>query len=96
MIKVPVIVRQDYIFAIEQFQDGQFMHCEVHNWSPKVFKELKKDWFTFTELHGGPLFCAKEQDTPAYLKFIKQLGFKPYVKLQGNTGNEVQVHYWSD
>ena len=96
MIKIPVIIRPDYIFYIEQFEGVQFMHCDVFKWNKTVLNELKKDWFTFTELHGGPLFCVKEQDSPAYLKFIKKLGFKPYVKVQGNTGNEVQVHYWSD
>ena len=96
LIKIPVIVRPDYMFAIEQFQDGQFMHCEVTNWNKTVFKELKKDWETFTELHGGPLYCAKEQDTPSYLKFIKALGFKPYIKVQGVLGNDIHIYYWSN
>jgi hypothetical protein len=96
LIKIPVIVRPDYIFAIEQYQDAQFMHCEVTNWNKAVFKELKKDWETFTELHGGPLYCAKEQDTPSYLKFIKALGFKPYITVQGVSGNDIHIYYWSD
>jgi len=96
LIKIPVIVRPDYVFAIEQYQDGQFMHCEVYNWNTTVFKQLKKDWFTFTELHGGPLYCAKEQDTPGYLKFIKALGFKPYITVQGVSGNDIHIYYWSD
>lgn len=94
--KIPVIVRPDYVFAIEQYQDGQFMHCEVYNWNKTVFKELKKDWNIFTELHGGPLYCAKEQDTPGYLKFIKALGFKPYIIVQGVSGNDIHIYYWSN
>lgn len=95
-MQVPIIVRPNYVFTIEQFEGGQFIHCAVLKWNKTVFKELKKDWLTFTELHGGPLYCAKEQDSPSYLKFIKALGFKPYMKVQGNTGNEIQIHYWSD
>lgn len=96
MPKIPVIVRPDYVFYIEDFVGHQFMHCDVVNWNKTVLKELKKDWNTFTELHGGPLYCAKEQDTPSYLKFIKQLGFKPYSIVQGVSGNEIHIYYWSD
>jgi predicted DNA-binding ArsR family transcriptional regulator len=96
IVQIPVIVRADYVFTIEQYQDCQFMHCNVNKWNKTVFKELKKDWFTFAELHGGPLYCAKEQDTPGYLKFIKALGFKYHMPVQGKTGNEIHIYYWSD
>jgi hypothetical protein len=95
-IKIPVIIRPDYVFYIELHQGFPFMHCDVFKWNPTVFKELKNDWNTFTELHGGPLFCCKEQETTGYLKFIKALGFKYYKEIISFKGSVVYIYYWSD
>jgi hypothetical protein len=96
MQKIPVIIRPDYKFYIEEFQGLPFMHCDVHNWSPEVFKALKKDWNTFTDLHGGPLYCCKEYETTGYLKFIAALGFKLFSHEVSLKGNIIYIYYWSD
>ena len=96
MPKIPVIIRQDYIFYIEDVNNSQFMHCDVFNWNKSVFKELKKDFLTFAELHGGPLFCLKENETIGYLKFIKALGFKYLKSIVGIKGIELYIYYWSN
>lgn len=95
MVKIPVIIRPDYIFYIEDFEGHQFMHCDVLNWNKTVFKELKKDWITFRELHGGSLYCVKEEDTTGYLKFLKGLGFKYLKPMISLAGKEVHIYYWS-
>ena len=95
-VKIPVIIRPDYVFEIEDYYGMHFMHCSVLNWNKRVFKELKKDWNTFTELHGGPLFCCKEVETTGYLKFTKALGFKYFKEIISTTGNKVYIYYWSD
>lgn len=94
--KIPVIVRPDYIFYIENVNGACFMHCDVLKWNTAVFKQLKQDWNTFSELHGGPLFCVKEQDTTGYKKFIKSLGFKFYKEVQDTNQNKVYIYYWSE
>ena len=96
MVKIPVIIRPDYKFYIEEHEGLPFMHCDVYNWSPTVFKKLKKDWNSFTELHGGPLFCCKEVETTGYLKFIAALGFKLFRQVVSLKGNIVYIYYWSD
>jgi hypothetical protein len=95
MVKIPVIIRPDYIFYIEDVDGNQFMHCDVVKWNKTVFKELKKDWNTFTKLHGGPLFACKEHETTGYLKFIKSLGFKLLQQTLSNTNNVIYIYYWS-
>lgn len=94
MPKIPVIIRPDYVFYIEDFEGYPFMHCDVLNWNKTVFKELKKDWDTFTELHGGVLYCLKENETTGYLKFIKSLGFKYLKPVISLSGKEVYIYYW--
>lgn len=93
--KTPVIIRKDYIFYVENVLGACFMHCDVLKWNKTVLKELKQDWNKFTELHGGPLFCAKENETTGYQKFIKALGFKLYKEVQDNSQNKVYIYYWS-
>lgn len=96
MSKIPVIIRPDYIFYIEDVDGHQFMHCDVINWTKTVFKKLKQDWNIFTQLHGGPLYCLKDQDTVSYLKFIRALGFKYLKSIISLKGKEVYIYYWSN
>lgn len=96
MLKIPVIIRPNYIFYIEDVEGNQFMHCDVLKWNKTVFKELKKDWEVFTELHGGPLYCLKEEDTTGYIKFIRALGFKYLKSIISFKGKEVYIYYWSN
>jgi len=95
MLKIPVIIRPNYIVYIEDFQGSQFLHCDVFKWNKTVFKQLKQDWETLKELHGGPLYCLKEEDTTGYLKFIKSLGFKLLKPMISFSGKEVYIYYWS-
>lgn len=95
-MKIPVVNRPDYKFYLEEFQGLPFLHIDVYKWSPTIFKRLKKDWNTLTELHGGPIFCCKEIETPSYLKFIAALGFKLFSEQISLKGNIVYIYYWSD
>lgn len=96
MGKIPVIIRPDYIWYIEDVHNNQFMHCDVFKWNKTIFKELKTDFLTFAKLHGGPLFVCKEHETTGYLKFIKQLGFTFLRSIPSITGAELSIYYWSN
>lgn len=96
MLKIPVIIRPDYIWYIEDVSGNQFMHCDVLNWNKTVWKNIKKDFLTFAELHGGPLYVCKEYETTGYLKFIKGLGFKLLQQTVSVNGNTIYIYYWSE
>lgn len=96
MVKIPVIIRPEYIYYIEDVNGAPFMHCDVFKWSPSIWKALKKDFFTFAELHGGPLYACKEYETTGYLKFLKGLGFKLLQQMVGIKGNIIYIYYWSE
>lgn len=96
MLKIPVIVRPDYIWYIEDYDNNQFMHCDVFKWNKTVWKEIKKDFLAFAELHGGPLFVCKEEETTGYLKFIKGLGFKLLKPVLSQKNKVVYIYYWSE
>lgn len=76
-LKVPVIVRKDYRFRVEQHVHGAFAHCDVYNWSPAIAKALIKDWHTFRELRGGPIYVLHNHSAGILQrKFLKMLDFK--------------------
>jgi hypothetical protein len=95
MVKIPVIIRPEYVWYIEDVSGNQFMHCDVFNWSKTVWKQIKKDFLAFAELHGGTLYVCKEHETTGYLKFIKGLGFKLLKPIISFSGKEVYIYYWS-
>ena len=96
MLKIPVIIRPDYIWYIEDVDGSQFMHCDVFKWNKTVWKQLKKDFLTFAELHGGVLYVCKEYETTGYLKFIRALGFKLLKAVPSVKETEVYIYYWSN
>ena len=95
MGKIPVIIRPDYVWYIEDVNGNQFMHCDVFNWNKTVWKQLRKDFLAFAALHGGTLYVCKEHETTGYLKFIKSLGFKLLQQTLSNTNNVIYIYYWS-
>jgi hypothetical protein len=96
MVKIPVIIKPDYVFYIEDVNGSQFMHCDVVNWNKTIWKQLRKDFLAFAALHGGPLFACKDHETTGYLKFIKGLGFKLLKSIEGRNNNELYIYYWSN
>lgn len=76
-LKVPIICRQHYRFRLERHFHGAFAHCDVYNWSPTIAKALIKDWRTFRELHGGPIYVLHNHSTgDLQRKFLKMLDFE--------------------
>lgn len=96
MLKIPVIIRPEYIWYIEDVNNSQFMHCDVFKWNKTVWTNIKQDFLDFAKLHGGPLFVCKENETTGYLKFIKGLGFKYLQSIPSIKGTKLYIYYWSN
>ena len=43
------IKTDDYEIAIEQEEDVFFLHCDVHNFSPSVMKNIQFDFYNIVE-----------------------------------------------
>lgn len=80
--EVPILDTDNYYFALEEFRRGKdqmvFVHLTVHNWTPKVFKEIIKNWKLFRECVTCPLFAlGGVEDQEKWEAFVKLLGFTP-------------------
>src|SRR5690554_1699606 len=55
LLKVPVVVKPEYVIALEQWKSVPFIHCDIYvTWTPKVKRQLQADFGRLFEIHGGP------------------------------------------
>ena len=73
---IPVVRQPEYEISIEQFDELSFLHCRVVQWTPSVCRALRRDFDTFSNLHGGPFFVVGTDD-PKLPKFLRLFGFRP-------------------
>ena len=82
-VKVPVIVRPEYVVYIEQ-QQVPFLHCDVFRWSPSIQKAYLRDLDALFDLHGGPWFAVNpEPGAFKRAKFLQLSGFHLFGEREG-------------
>lgn len=80
--KVPICVKDNYIIYIERVGLSNWMHADVHKWTPAVFKEFDKDLDIIFDLHGGPMFIMIDKENKKLQKFGKIFGFFPFTEVE--------------
>jgi hypothetical protein len=98
--EVPVIDKDDYYFAIEEYRRGEdqmvFLHLTVHKWTPSVFKEILRNWKLFREYVTCPLYAIGGVEHPEkWEAFVSRLGFKFLIDVVCENGakRRLFVHY---
>lgn len=81
----------DYLFEIDEYRRGEeqmlFAHIRLFNFTPSVFKDLKRRWKIFRECVTAPLFASAENADDKWQRFVTSLGFKPLDKAICDDGN---------
>jgi hypothetical protein len=82
-VKVPVIVRPEYVVYIEQ-QQVPFLHCDVLSWSSLIRRAYRRDLDALFALHGGPWFALNpEPGADKRAKFLQLSGFHFFGEREG-------------
>jgi len=89
----PIIDKDAYYFAIEEFRRGEdqmvFVHLTVHDWSLRTFKEILRNWKLFRSHVSCPLFAVGGvQDAAKWERFVSRLGFKFHSNVVCENGAE--------
>jgi len=82
-MKVPVVLRDDYIMYLEFFEGMLWFHTDVHKWTAKIKKqyivELNK-----LQLELSPFIAALiREDNKKLEKFAKSIGFEYETTIKG-------------
>lgn len=77
LLKVPVVVKPEYVIALEQWKAVPFIHCDINvTWTPKVKRQLQADFRRLFELHGGPFVALHDPSDRKHEKFLRLMGFR--------------------
>ncbi len=83
-MKVPVVLRDDYIMYLEFFEGMLWFHTDVHKWTPEVKTKYLEDLNILQYLINSPLVAMVNQRDKKLSKFGKVIGFKYEQPFLGN------------
>lgn len=76
MVKVPVVIREDYTMLLELFDNLLWFHTDVRKWTPVVKTKFLEDLNLLQHLVSVPLVAAVQQNNTKLAKFGKSIGFE--------------------
>jgi len=83
-MKVPVVLRDDYIMYLEFFEGMLWFHTDVHKWTAAVKVKYLEDLNILQYLVNSPLLAMINKRDKKLTKFTKVIGFKYEQPFLGN------------
>ena len=83
-MKVPVVIRNDYVMFLEFFEGMLWFHTDVHKWTPEVKTKYLEDLNILQYLINSPLLAMINKRDKKLTKFTKVIGFKYEQPFLGN------------
>jgi len=74
-MKVPVVLRDDYIMYLELHDAALWFHTDVHKWSQEVKKKYLEDLNLLQYLTNVPLLALVEEENTKLAKFGRLTGW---------------------
>ncbi len=84
MVKIPVVIRDDYVMFLEFFEGMLWFHTDVNRWTPTVKTKYLEDLNLLQYLINCPLLAMINQRDKKLTKFTKVIGFKYEQPFLGN------------
>jgi hypothetical protein len=83
-MKVPVVLRDDYIMYLEFFEGMLWFHTDVHKWTAEIKAKYLEDLNILQYLVNSPLLAMINKRDKKLTKFTKVIGFKYEQPFLGN------------
>lgn len=91
-VKVPVCIREDYIFYLEVFDNLLWFHIDIKRWSAKVKKNCQKDFSVIDDLIGKPIFALIREDDIKLARFAKSFGWSEKCQIDLLDGSKAFIY----
>jgi hypothetical protein len=75
LVKVPVVIREDYTMLLELYDNFLWFHTDVRKWTPKVKTKYLEDLNLLQHLVSVPLVALIAETNTKLEKFAKTIGF---------------------
>ena len=76
MVKVPVVIREDYTMLLELHDGLLWFHTDVRKWTPQVKVKYLGDLHLLQYLTDVPLVAMVHEDNTKLAKFARTIGFE--------------------
>jgi len=90
--KVPVCIREDYIFYLEFFEGLLWFHTDVKKWSAEIKNEFKKDMAVVEDLIGKPIYALIREDDIKLARFAKIVGWSEKCQISLLDGSKAFIY----
>lgn len=89
-MKVPTVVRDNYVMYLEFFDGVLWFHTDVKNWSATIKTKFLEDLNLLQYLTSVPVFALIEEDNKKLQKFATLIDFK---QIQPYVGQDNKMYY---
>jgi len=76
LVKVPVVIREDYTMLLELHDGLLWFHTDVRKWTPQVKVKYLGDLHLLQYLTDVPLVAMVHEDNTKLAKFARTIGFE--------------------
>jgi len=76
LIKVPVVIREDYTMLLELHDNLIWFHTDIRKWTPEIKTKYLEDLNLLQSLVSVPLVALVHEDDKKLAKFGKTIGFE--------------------
>jgi len=90
--KVPVCIREDYIFYLEFFRGNLWFHTDVKKWSAEIKNKFKKDMAVVEDLIGKPIYALIRKDDIKLARFAKIVGWSEKCQISLLDGSKAFIY----
>lgn len=85
-VRVPVIIKPDYVVSFERFAGTTWIHCIVGQWSKTVRQNLSDDFEALVKIHNEPIYAIHEIGDEKHEKFLALFRFTYFQDVVGADG----------
>ena len=90
--KVPVCIREDYIFYLELFDNLLWFHIDIKRWSAGVKKNCQKDFSSIDGLIGKSIYALIREDDIKLARFAKSFGWSEKCQINLLDGSKAFIY----
>jgi hypothetical protein len=90
--KVPVCIREDYIFYLEFYENLLWFHIDIKRWSPRVKKDCQSDFALIEDLIGKPIYALIREDDIKLARFAKSFGWSEKCQISLLDGSKAFIY----
>ena len=90
--KVPVCIREDYIFYLEFFEGLLWFHIDIKRWSARTKKGCQRDFALVEDLIGKPIYALIREDDIKLVRFAKSFGWSEKCQISLLDGSKAFIY----